>query len=210
MGQGVPIAHGDDSDDATGGGFEREDRLILLRLAEQVSQISERLDRLFARDAERDARVSLGAKEGQPIAWGGAEQREAPRTKGEASDRLLRAIRPPLPDPRLVRQIIRHRQLRARYFDGELFADPAWDMLLDLVVARAEHERVSVSSLCIASGVPPTTALRWIGQMVEDGLLERINDETDRRRAFIVLTPKAVDALSRYFASITGTRANPV
>ena len=44
------------------------------------------------------------------------------------SDRLVRASRPPLPDPRLVRKIIRQRQLRARFFEGDLFADPAWDM----------------------------------------------------------------------------------
>ena len=42
-------------------------------------------------------------------------------------------------------------------------------MLLDLTAARAEHTRVSVTSLCIASGVPPTTALRWIGQMSDAG-----------------------------------------
>jgi len=36
-------------------------------------------------------------------------------------------------------------------------ADPAWDMLLDLTAARAESRAVSVSSLCIAAGVPTTT-----------------------------------------------------
>lgn len=113
-----------------------------------------------------------------------------------------RVTRPALPDPRLVRRIIRHRQLRARYLSGELFADPAWDMLLDLLAARAEHARVSVTSLCIASGVPPTTALRWIAQMTEMGLLIRTDDDTDRRRAFITLTDKAADALARYFAEI--------
>src|SRR3546814_5777917 len=75
---------------------------------------------------------------------------------------LVRPPRPSLPDPRLVRRIIHQRQLRARFFDPALFGDPAWDMLLDLTAARAEHNRVSVTSLCIASGVPLTTALRWI------------------------------------------------
>ena len=112
----------------------------------------------------------------------------------------MRAVRPPLPDPRLVRRIIRQRQLRARFFDGDLFADPAWDMLLDLTAARAEHTRVSVTSLCIASGVPPTTALRWIGQLVDAGLFMRVEDDTDRRRAFIALTDKASDAIARFFA----------
>ncbi len=75
-------------------------------------------------------------------------------------------------------------------------------MLLDLTAACVEHTRVSVTSLCIASGVPPTTALRWIGQMTEAGLLQRVEDETDRRRAFIALTDKAIDAMARYFAEI--------
>ena len=101
-----------------------------------------------------------------------------------------------------MRQIIRQRHARARYFDSELFADPAWDILLDLTAARAEHKRVSVTSLCIASGVPPTTALRWIAQMTEAGLLERVEDESDKRRAFIALTDRAADAMARYFAEV--------
>ena len=98
--------------------------------------------------------------------------------------------------------MIRQRQLRARFFDPELFADPAWDILLDLTAARAERARVSVTSLCIASGVPPTTALRWIGQMTEAGLLEREQDDADRRRAFVALTDHAADAMARYFAEL--------
>lgn len=120
----------------------------------------------------------------------------------DSSDRLVRSARPPLPDPRLVRRIIRQRQLRARFFDGELFADPAWDMLLDLTAARVEHTRVSVTSLCFASGVPPTTALRWIAQMKDAGLMERVEDETDKRRAFITLTDKAADAMAQFFAEL--------
>ena len=140
-------------------------------------------------------------------AGGGVFRLESPgqafrAAPGDATDRLVRNARPPLPDPRLVRRIIRQRQLRARFFDGELFADPAWDMMLDLTAARVEHQRVSVTSLCIASGVPPTTALRWIGQMVEAGLFERVEDESDRRRAFIQLSDRAADGMARYFAEL--------
>ena len=35
-----------------------------------------------------------------------------------------------------VRAIIRARRLRSRFLPGELFADPAWDMLLDLLQAE--------------------------------------------------------------------------
>ncbi len=168
-----------------------EDRLMLLRLTEQVSQIAERLDRL--------AVSGEGGLESPRMGFTGPND-------DESEDRLSRAVRPPLPDPRLVRRIIRQRHLRARFFDAELFADPAWDMLLDLTAARAEHLRVSVTSLCIASGVPPTTALRWIGLMTEAGLFQRVEDELDRRRAFIALTDRAADAMARYFAEL-GNRA---
>jgi hypothetical protein len=178
--------------------LDEQDRLMLLRLTEQVSQIAERLDRLDLRSRP------AGAIQGEEDS---AFRFESPKRTFQGEEegpgqRLVRATRPPLPDPRLVRRIIRHRQLRARFFDGDLFADPAWDMLLDLTAARAEHARVSVTSLCIASGVPPTTALRWIGQMTEAGLLQRVEDEVDRRRAFITLTDKAADAMARYFAEL--------
>ena len=177
-----------------------EDRLMLLRLTEQVAQIAERLDRLTA--AAPDRAGGFGAEPAD-----GAARFESPRPAfahqpENGGERLVRATRPPLPDPRLLRRIIRQRQLRARFFDGDMFADPAWDILLDLAAARAEHKRVSVTSLCIAAGVPPTTALRWIGQLTEAGLLQRMEDDTDRRRAFITLTDRAADAMARYFAEL--------
>lgn len=167
--------------------LSEEDRLMLLRLTEQVGQIAERLDRLSS---------------GRASAFGEPRGDFSGKPDKDAAARLGRLTRPPLPDPRLVRRIIRQRHLRARFFEGDLFADPAWDMLLDLTAARAEHNRVSVTSLCIASGVPPTTALRWIGQMTEAGLFERVEDDSDRRRAFIGLTDKAAEAMARYFAEL--------
>lgn len=172
-----------------------DDRLTLLRLTEQVGQIAARLDKLGAGSSGAADRGSAFRFESPAAGYAGSDD-------GDGSERLLRATRPPLPDPRLIRRIIRQRQLRARFFDGELFADPAWDMLLDLTAARAEHVRVSVTSLCIASGVPPTTALRWIGQLNEVGLVERVEDETDRRRAFITLTDRAADGMARYFVEL--------
>ena len=176
--------------------LSEDDRLTLLRLTEQVGQIAQRLERIGARSGitplDREGEAALALESPRPAFFG------APA--GDAG--LARQTRTPLPDPRLVRRLIRARQQRARYFDGELFADPAWDMLLDLTAARAEHTRVSVTSLCIASGVPPTTALRWIGQMTEAGLFERVEDPSDRRRAFIALSDKASDGMARYFASL--------
>lgn len=101
-----------------------------------------------------------------------------------------------------VRQVIRSRRLRARYFGEELFADPAWDMLLDLLRAEIAQHRVPVSSLCIAAAVPATTALRWIKTMTDAGLFKRRADPHDGRRVFIELSATASDAMRRYFGEV--------
>ena len=101
-----------------------------------------------------------------------------------------------------VRAVIRARRQRSRFFSEELFADPAWDMLLDLLQAEISQLRVPVSSLCIAAAVPATTALRWIKTMTEQGLFVRRADPHDGRRVFVELAPAASDALRRYFAEV--------
>jgi DNA-binding MarR family transcriptional regulator len=108
----------------------------------------------------------------------------------------------PAVDAETVRAVIRARRLRSRFFSEELFADPAWDMLLDLLQAEIAQLRVPVSSLCIAAAVPATTALRWIKTMTEQGLFVRRADPHDGRRVFVELAPAASDAMRRYFAEV--------
>src|SRR5688572_28511448 len=100
-----------------------DDRLTLLRLTEQVGQIAQRLERLGGVPPGLTGDDKAFQFERPSLAYSGPET-------GQAGDRLVRDKRPPLPDSRLVRRIIRQRQLRGRFFEGELFADPAWDMLL--------------------------------------------------------------------------------
>ena len=107
---------------------------------------------------------------------------------------------PPAVEAETVRAVIRARRLRSRFFSEDLFADPAWDMLLDLLQAEIAQLRVPVSSLCIAAAVPATTALRWIKTMTEQGLFVRRADPHDGRRVFVELAPSASDAMRRYFA----------
>lgn len=97
-----------------------------------------------------------------------------------------------------IRAIIRARRLRDQFFRNDLFADPAWDMLLDLMAARIEKGRVAVSSLCIAAAVPPTTALRWIKALTDRGLFVRSADPLDGRRVYIALSDEAARSVAAY------------
>ena len=114
----------------------------------------------------------------------------------------------PRVDAGLVRSIIRARRLRDHYFRSELFADPAWDMLLDLYAARLDRQRVAVSSLCIAAAVPATTALRWIKSLTDQRLFVRIADPQDGRRVFIELSDEAAAGLEAYL--VAAQRISPI
>ncbi|MGN6058879.1 MAG: hypothetical protein ACTHOI_09905 [Sphingomicrobium sp.] len=150
------------------------------RNADQLRQLSDEVSRI----ASTLARLSTGPCAAAPLV-----------PKSCASDA-------PVVSAEMIRSVIRARRLRSRYFHEELFADPAWDMLLDLLQAEISHLRVPVSSLCIAAAVPATTALRWLKTMVNQGLFVRRADPLDGRRVFVELAPAASHALRNYFAEV--------
>lgn len=104
---------------------------------------------------------------------------------------------------RVVRAEVYNRALRSSFFDPDLFCDPALDMLLDLFLQQSVHRRVCVSSLCIASCAPSTTALRWIRVLEDAGLVERFRDPDDGRRVFVRLTSVGQAKVTGYLAALT-------
>lgn len=99
----------------------------------------------------------------------------------------------------VIRQGLMARQQRGRFFKSNLFADPAWDMLLELYSASLAERRLTVSRLAERSGVPLTTALRWIAVLEKDGLIDRTNDRFDRRRMFLELSEKGRCGMIAFF-----------
>lgn len=82
--------------------------------------------------------------------------------------------------------------------NGDLFADPAWDMLLELFALKLEQRRTSVTSLCRVSGTPATTALRWVAKLEAEKLVVRVPDPRDRRRSFVELSSQGERAMRCY------------
>lgn len=122
-------------------------------------------------------------------------------------NRLAEAARmqgaPAPTSPRFVRRVIAARAARRQFFAADLFADPAWDILLELYALHCEQQRTSVSKLCIAVAVPATTALRWIDKLQSEGLLDRAADPLDARRIWVAISPKGMDAMESYLQELT-------
>lgn len=101
-----------------------------------------------------------------------------------------------------VRRMIRLRRRRERLFaeagiGGDLFGEPAWDILLEAYLARKQKQETSVTSLCHAAAAPQSTALRHIKLMVDKGLLVRRDDPRDQRRVFIAISDFAADLMEQ-------------
>jgi DNA-binding response OmpR family regulator len=106
------------------------------------------------------------------------------------------------PDAALLRKLIRAESTRSMAIGGKALGDPAWNILLDLILASLEDRKVAVSSACIVAGVATTTALRLITRMVDDGVLMRVPDENDGRRHFLAIEPTVEQALKNYIGDL--------
>lgn len=149
----------------------------------------------------------------------GIQKKHGPGPAGESlevsrSSASITRLRPPgerlpsrsAPTPSAVsaqsvtaaRRMIRERRRRAQFFRGDLFADPAWDMMLDIFLAEAEGRETPVMNLCLSSQVPETTTLRWVKTLEHEGIFVRQKDDHDQRRVLVRLSPAAAGAMASY------------
>ncbi len=98
---------------------------------------------------------------------------------------------------RLSQAAYRLRRARPKFASaaGDLFADPIWDMMLDLYVASQRGIRTTVTNACIAADVPQTTGLRYIEKLTARGFVVRYSHLKDKRMLGIELTPAGMQAM---------------
>jgi len=96
----------------------------------------------------------------------------------------------------LAERLYKTRRARERFFPSDLFAEPAWDLLLDLYIAHHRKRVVSTSGACIAAGVPQSTGLRWLEKLETASLIIRTPCPIDHRLVLITLTDESVDRMS--------------
>jgi DNA-binding MarR family transcriptional regulator len=104
----------------------------------------------------------------------------------------------------LAQRIYKSRRERRHFFPQDLFADPAWDMLLALYTSELEGSAVSVSSLSIAADVPVTTGLRWLHALEKREFISRRAHPRDKRSFTIHLSAETRAALTAYLERTSG------
>ena len=107
----------------------------------------------------------------------------------------------------MVRRLIAARSKRHEILGPGYFADPSWDIILDLYAARLEGVRIATSSACLAAGVPQTTALRKIDRLIREGHLIRSSDKSDGRRRYVTLSDALAERVGDYLRTVYGISA---
>jgi hypothetical protein len=169
---------------------DEETANMLRHLTQQMDMLARKLDSFEADVQKNDAAPFMAGRLASP--------EDGFRGPKDCSSWLISSGKAGHMSATDVRRIIAARRQRDKVFGEDLFADPAWDILLDLYAAFLEERQVSVSSLCIAAAVPPTTALRWLKLMTKSGWLEREADPIDRRRVYMRLSAKSLKNMQKY------------
>lgn len=92
------------------------------------------------------------------------------------------------------------RELRKSYINDAFFGEPAWDMLLYLFIKSCASKRVYKTAVTSASGVPHSTALRYLELLERDELLRVEPAEGDKRVQLVSLTQKGSSAMADYLS----------
>ncbi|MXP44567.1 MarR family transcriptional regulator [Allopontixanthobacter sediminis] len=105
--------------------------------------------------------------------------------------------------PHLAQQAEEEYRLRRARIPGLqeiILGEPAWDILLDLYVQQAKGRLVSISSACIASTAPMTTALRHLKLLESHGLVLSSRASHDDRVRMVELSPEGQNLMTGYLS----------
>jgi len=127
------------------------------------------------------------------------------QTSGLCSEQAIKSVEQDL--VKHARLILKHRKMRRGHLPEQIFGEPGWEMLLDLFIHMNLGKAVNISSMCLATNAPKTTALRYIELLAEMGLIQKVASPHDGRITYVKLTPKAYVSLGTYLLEVS--RATP-
>lgn len=109
----------------------------------------------------------------------------------------------------IASMIYKGRRYRERHLSAEILGEPAWDILLDLFIAKLRRRDVRMTSAMQAGAVPATTGSRWVHVLERQGMVERFADGSDRRAVNVRLTEAGFAAMRACLAGMARAGIRP-
>jgi hypothetical protein len=104
-----------------------------------------------------------------------------------------------------IAAILELRRARAKYFGTELFADPAWDILLQLFAAKLGGRRLRLADL--ETLAPRTTLARWAAVLEERGFVSCHFEPGGNTKLSLEISPLGAARMSELLRSLPGLLA---
>lgn len=120
----------------------------------------------------------------------------------DARRRMTVTRREPSAELQVLQWLREVDEQRLRGLERVLEPDANWNMLAELLRARITKRRISVTSLCLASRAPVTTALRRVERLLGEGLITYALDPKDRRRKYVELTAEGANRVQAAVRSL--------
>lgn len=96
-----------------------------------------------------------------------------------------------------VRSIIAARRLRDDYF-WPAMNESAWTLMLQLLAARLDGQRIDLDGLGQATRLPPTSVRHWVDWLAGRGMIFLAGDSADDECAAIDLSEAGADEMRAY------------
>ena len=100
--------------------------------------------------------------------------------------------------------ILRFRRIRSELLPHELFAEPGWDLLLELFVADAHGHRLTAREVSDRDNIPPTVLSRWLIHLTQIGYI--VGDGDGNLDDLLTLSGKALDIIEIVLAKASQVR----
>ena len=110
----------------------------------------------------------------------------------------------------IVTRAFEEWQERGSYLPSELLSDPAWGILLELLLAEIQGRQAFLSRIRKVSAVPASTADRWLKALERDGLVARRSEPLHPEDEIVSLSRTGSSALRSYFHEVQSLRHSDV
>ena len=97
------------------------------------------------------------------------------------------------------------RRMRERHFGTELFGEPAWDVMLQLMIARIDGTEFKLSELTGNSASPPIASRQYVEELIQARLVDRFENADNEPDFYLSLSSEAARRMAElYRARICG------
>ncbi|HEU4603582.1 MAG TPA: hypothetical protein VFS24_16530 [Steroidobacteraceae bacterium] len=112
---------------------------------------------------------------------------------------------PVIPDEIVTRAFEEWRE-RGSYLPSEMLSEPAWGILLELLLSEIQGRVASLSRIRKISAVPASTADRWLKALERHGLVLRRTGAVHPNDEIVSLSRSGSSALRSYFHDVVESR----